>query len=102
MAHLVADNLVLLLVVQRGYCETAFIVRVNVVVNVSDMRIVFMQRIWSSIVARDILVGLYEAPSWAWSIRYGPLEPSLKIERVTRPTFLKHLPMNRRVRDDVL
>jgi len=102
VAHLVADNLVLLFVIQRGYCKTAFIVRFNVVVYVSNMRIVLMQRIWSSIVARDLFVGLYEAPSWARSVRYGSPEPSLNIERVTRPTFLQHLPMNRRVRDDVL
>lgn len=63
MAHLVADNLVLLLVVKRGYCEAPLIVRVDIVVNLSKMRIVLMQRIWSGVFARGFFIGLCEAPS---------------------------------------
>lgn len=63
MAHLVADNLILLLVVQRRYRETPFVVRVDIVVNLSKVRIVLMQRIRSSVITGDLLVGFHEAPS---------------------------------------
>jgi len=79
LAGLVADDGVLLGIVERGHRETAFVVLVDVEVDVSEMCEAFVHRIWL-----DVLAGLI-------ILRSGE-----------SPALLQHLPVDRGEGDEVL
>jgi hypothetical protein len=63
LTTLIADNLLLLLVVQRRDGKPAFVVRTLRKVNVAEMRVVWMQRIRRSIISGDVLIRGRESPA---------------------------------------
>lgn len=79
LARFIADDAPLLLVVQRGDCEAAFVVRVVLEVNMAKMRILGVDRIRADVVARCILV----------------------VFGGETPPFLRHVPVNRSVRNEL-
>lgn len=64
LARLVAHNLILLLVEERGDREAAFVVGVDVEVDVAEVREgLAVQRVGRYVVAGELFVFLGEAPS---------------------------------------
>lgn len=63
LARLVTDNLLLLLVVERRHCEAAFVVRLDVEVDVSQMREPFVQWVGGCVLAGLVLVFGLKAPA---------------------------------------
>lgn len=63
MSYLVANDLVLLLVVQCRNSEAAFILWIHTKVDVPEVCGILVERIRGNVVAWDFLVGFGEAPS---------------------------------------
>lgn len=61
--YLIADDLVLLLVVQGGNREAPLVIRVHIEVNISKMGKILVNGIWGHIFSRQLLVGLRKSPA---------------------------------------
>lgn len=63
-SRLIAHDLILLLVVESRYCETAIVVRFHIEVDVAQVCKVLMKRVGCHIVTSNILAFLRKAPAF--------------------------------------
>lgn len=63
LARLIVDDLVLLLVVECGYSEAAGVIFIILEIDVPEMRVTVMQRIWRGIIAGNVFAFLCETPA---------------------------------------
>ena len=63
-SYLVADYLLLLLVVESGHRKAALIFRVDLEIDISEVGIVRVYRIWCDIIPRKLLVFRRKSPTF--------------------------------------
>jgi hypothetical protein len=112
LAALIADNLVGLLVVERGNCEAAFIVGVLRKVDIAEVGVVGVNGIGGYVLARNVLIGCGEAPALQMLAVCSFISPRLvrgtkrgpKSTRMERGkhTFLRQVPMHASNVDKIL
>ena len=69
-AYLIADDLVLFLVVQRGDRKAPLVVWINIEVDVSEMGEILVDWIWGHIVPWQLLVGRCKTPAYHKDISF--------------------------------
>lgn len=80
LTTLIVDNLVLLLVIESGDCETALVIWIDGEVNVAQMRETLVEGVWRHVGAR-LSLGL--------------------VRGCEAPPLLQHVPVHTRVRDEI-
>ena len=96
----IADDFILLLIVQCRHGETTCIIRIDVEIDVAQVRKVFVERIRRYVVAGDLFVWSCETPSLI--LMSEPEIPGVYNEGIASLTLLQHLPMHRSIRNKVL
>lgn len=99
-SHLVADDRLRLLVIQRRDREAALVLRVDGEVDIAQMREIRVEGVRRDVVAGEVLVGGCEAPSCTHESE--PLPACLPMEYQVGHTLLTHMPMHRSKRDGIL